>query len=534
MTGDSSRSLAEILAAAPFRLDVRTASGEVVHLSEPRNIRPSDEDGAEETVLRTQTFAVELDGVTYQLSLGMDATDQVRFEQDLINKVYFDELTGLPNRSLIERSINALIDTDAQPFALAFIDLDGFKHVNDFYGHNAGDELLARFSERLSSLLRPTDMLGRLSGDEFLLLLTPIGEDCDLAQELNWLTARMREPFIVDGFELITSASIGVSVYPRHGRTYDMLRTNADRAMYDSKATSKGSVRFFDPSIEHAAAERSRLEQRLRLTIRDRRVRCAYQPKIDFRSGKIYGVEVLLRWIDESGLIQGPGEFIGVAAELGLMDEVTYHVLSETIGAIDQINEAFGRDTTISLNVTAGQAGDFDFMQGLVNAIERTGLAERFMLELTEEAFLPCNQFQTHILPLIRSIGARVSIDDFGVGYSSLSALAAITADEVKVDRSFISDVHRRPRSQSILRAIEALGTSLGMSIVVEGVETIEELAYLKASTGIKYAQGFCFSKPVLLTALPESAVQLTDSRLLHPSREMKSGRLFPGGPRSR
>src|SRR4029453_7767341 len=178
------------------------------------------------------------------------------------------------------------------------------------------------------------------------------------------------------------------------------------------------------------------------------------------------------------------------------MDDLTHFILAQTVDSIDRINDAFGRDCSISINVAARQAGDLDFMRSLVDALVATGFAQRFMLELTEGAFLSKSEFQTQILPMVRAAGARVSIDDFGIGYSSLSALADITADEVKVDRSFITEIHKRPRTQGILRAINSLSEALGMTVVAEGLESFEELAYLQAATKIRYAQGYYFSRP--------------------------------------
>jgi EAL domain-containing protein (putative c-di-GMP-specific phosphodiesterase class I) len=197
--------------------------------------------------------------------------------------------------------------------------------------------------------------------------------------------------------------------------------------------------------------------------------------------------------------LQAPGTFIDLATELGLIDRLTHLVLDEIMGSIDQIDSMFGRHASISINVAAKQAGNLEFMHSFAHALEATGCAKRFMVEVTEDAFLEKSEFQTEILPLLRKIGVAVSIDDFGVGYSSLSALADITADELKIDRSFITDIHKRPRSQSILKAIESLSEALGMTVVAEGIETFEELAYLQAATKIRYGQGFYFAKPVLL-----------------------------------
>ena len=465
--------------------------------------------------IRVEKLSIPLLGAACEVRISHDVTAQRELEDDLFKRAYFDDLTGLPNRGLIERSCAAMIEgSDPQQlFALAFIDLDGFKNINDYYGHGVGDALLLKIAQRLSTELAPTDMLARVGGDEFVLLLLPVTSMDQLATDIGRFLGRLKEPFFLEGHEIFSSASIGVSLFPADGANYDELCSNADRAMYRIKGGAKGSVQFFNPALDQAAAERVKTEQRLRFAIRDRRVTCAYQPKVDFRAHKVVGVEVLLRWRDEEGLIHPPGDFVNIAVELGLMDEITHLVLEKTIGDMDRINETFGPGSTISLNVAARQADEPVFMRSLVDAIDATGYANRFMLELTEEAFLAKSRFQTLVLPMVREIGARVSIDDFGVGYSSLAALADITADELKVDRSFISDIHRRPRSQSILKAIESLAQALGMSIIVEGVETADELVYLQAATRIRLAQGYYFAKPMFLDELSKRLTALHDLR---------------------
>jgi EAL domain-containing protein (putative c-di-GMP-specific phosphodiesterase class I) len=239
----------------------------------------------------------------------------------------------------------------------------------------------------------------------------------------------------------------------------------------------------------------------------------------------VVGLEVLLRWRDEEGAIHAPGDFVNLAVELGLMDDITRLVLAQTVEAIDVIDDAFGAHATISINVAAKQAGDFRFMRSLADAFSSTGYPERFMVELTEEAFLHKSQFQTRILPMLREIGAKISIDDFGVGYSSLAALADITADEIKIDRSFITQIHQRPRSQSVLRAIESLGAGLGMSVIVEGVETFEELAYLEAATRIRLAQGYYFARPMSFDEIPLGKHALHELRHNSIPRETSASR---------
>jgi len=244
---------------------------------------------------------------------------------------------------------------------------------------------------------------------------------------------------------------------------------------------------------------RMELEQRLRLAIRDSQFCCAFQPKVDIRTREVVGFETLVRWRDEAGDIHSPLGFIGLATELGLIDPITRFVLNEAIRSIGALDDAFGGGKAIAINVAAKQAGDLRFMRSFVDALEASGCAERFIVEVTEDAFIAKNQFQTRVLPMLREAGARVAIDDFGTGYSSLSVLADITADEIKIDRSFISNIHQRPRSQSVLKAMESVSGALGMSVVAEGVETFEELAYLLAGTRIRYAQGYHFAKPFYL-----------------------------------
>jgi c-di-GMP phosphodiesterase Gmr len=384
-------------------------------------------------------------------------------------------------------------------FALAFIDLDNFKHINDYYSHAIGDELLVKVAQRIADIVRETDMLARISGDEFVLLINPVDSDAHIYEMIDGLLQKLKQPFQIEGFEMFTSASIGVSFYPEHGRNYEELRRNADSAMYRAKSGTKGAAAFYDLKMGETVTARMELEQRLRLAIRDCQFCCAFQPKIDIRSQEVVGFETLVRWRDSNQEIQPPSSFIGLATELGLIDPITRFVLAESIRSLDLLDDAFGPGKTIAINVAAKQAGDFNFMRAFGDTLKESRCADRFIVEVTEDAFIAKNQFQAEVLPMLRDIGVRVSIDDFGTGYSSLSVLADITADEIKIDRSFITDIHQRPRSQSILKAIESVSYALGMSVVAEGVETFEELAYLLGATRIRYAQGYHFAKPFFL-----------------------------------
>lgn len=466
-------------------------------------------------VVEAQACPIATATETFTLTTLTDVTHHHAIQRDLIARAFIDALTGLPNRTMFEQSIEELI-VRAGPddrFALAFIDLDNFKHINDYYSHAAGDALLRKVSDRIRGALRPSDMLARIGGDEFVLLLHPVADRDATLAGVQDISERLKQPFFIDGHEIFASASIGLSLFPDHGTTYEILRRQADNAMYRVKGDVKGGISVFEETMSHAATARMAVEQRLRLAIRDRCFCCAFQPKVDMRTHAVLGVEVLLRWRDEMGMIQAPGDFIGLAIELGLINEITLQVLNETVRTMPDIDEMFGPDVSVSLNIAAKQACDVPFMSAFCDALGATGLARRFVLELTEEAFFTKGRFQREVLPRIRAIGARVSIDDFGVGYSSLAALAEITADELKIDRSFIMDIDKRPRSQIVLKAIESLGMALGMSVVAEGVETFEEVAYLLGATQIRCAQGYYYAKPLLIEQIRQADPRMSTPR---------------------
>jgi c-di-GMP phosphodiesterase Gmr len=461
------------------------------------------------------------------LRSSVDITERKQFERQLTRLAYLDDLTGLANRTFIQEHIEGIINQTERSsrFAVAFIDIDNFKHINDYYSHAVGDMLLTSAARRMSNLIGETDIIGRISGDEFLLLVDPVESADQLRRIIDRILDDLKQPFYIDGFEVLTSASIGVAVYPDHGNSYESLRRHADNAMYRAKTKSKGRAVFFDIEMGRTLTARMELEQRLRLAIRDGRFCCAFQPKVDIRTQEVVGFETLIRWRDDKGAISPPGVFVGLATELGLMDGITHFVLTEAVKAMEHLDGLYGSGTSISINVAAKQAGDLYFMRSLIDALKVSGYANRIILELTEDTLVAGRQFQDAILPNLRALGVKVSIDDFGTGYSSLSGLADITADEIKIDRSFITAIHERPRSQSVLRAIESLGHALGMTIVAEGIETFEELAYLQAATRIRYGQGFYFARPFMLEDFSHSKQRVPEEREDATTRRQEHGR---------
>jgi c-di-GMP phosphodiesterase Gmr len=530
LVNDAAAAQLGITATAPSHskeLDHRRETGiEVLRSGRTAVVEESVGHGQLKQVLHTTHRPVRIADRDLLLSSSADISELKAVEDQLFRSAYYDELTELPTRRVIEHRANSLLRGEASAsFALAFLDIDNFKYINDYYGHGAGDTLLIEVAKRLGLDLRDSDMLSRISGDEFLLLLNPIQSAQEVAEYIHFTLHRLKAPFFIDGSEIFASTSIGVSLYPEHGRSYEQLRQNADIAMYRVKSDGKGAALFFDASMEREAQARMQIEQSLRLAILEKRFCCAFQAKVDIRTQDIKGIEALVRLRDDEGVIQAPGTFINLAVELGLIDELTHLVLAEIVRSIDLINDTFGPNTSISMNVAAKQAGNPEFMRSLAQALEATGYPQRFMIEVTEDAFVAKSHFQSEILPIFRKLGVGISIDDFGIGYSSLSALADITADEIKIDRSFITDIHKRPRSQGILRAIESLSEALGMTVIAEGIESFEELAYLQAATKIRYAQGYYFSRPVFLEELKPVAQILSESRVGSANRPREQAR---------
>jgi cyclic di-GMP phosphodiesterase Gmr len=272
--------------------------------------------------------------------------------------------------------------------------------------------------------------------------------------------------------------------------------------MYHAKHQRRGSASTYDRSADSGLTARMALEQQLRAAIRERHFRTAFQAKVDLQTGRIEGFEALVRWVEPDGTVHLPGRFIDLATEIGLLDEITRFVLDDVARSLPVLVLQYGARLSVSINVGARQAGDSVFMDSFIRQLVGTGLAQHIVVEVTEDAVLATEHFQRRVLPALRRLGVRVSIDDFGTGFSSLSTLADITADEVKVDRAFITDIHQRVRSQVILKAIESLCVALGITMVAEGVETVEELAYLRENTTIRFAQGYLFAKPMFMQAL--------------------------------
>ncbi len=408
-----------------------------------------------------------------------------------------DPLTGLGNRRMFQQRAERMLAARRDP-TLLLLDLDRFKAINDSLGHPVGDAVLCMVAHRLKSELRDDDVVTRLGGDEFAVLL-PDGTGADkIAARLADLLGRA---YFVQGHLAQLGASIGLAAAPADGETADRLMRSADLALYQAKEAGRGTWRRFDPDMERRAQERRSLEFDLRKALVLRELELHYQPQTSAESGKLLGFESLVRWRSPTRGLVSPALFIPLAEEIGLINGIGEWVLrtacKEALSWDDQIG--------VAVNVSPHQLdGSCRFINVVKNALQASGLPPRRLeLEITESALLRTGTDVVGLLHELRALGVRISMDDFGTGYSSLSQLRSFPFDKIKIDRSFVQDLATDAESAAVVRAIAALGTSLGMPTTAEGVET-QEQAVLIRDCGCSTIQGYLVSKPVPADRLPE------------------------------
>lgn len=465
------------------------------------------------SLLASQAFAARLAETNEaERQRLFDLTEELRRTQsELARRAFSDQLTGLANRSSFEEAVTKLLETvDPDcPIALAFIDLDGFKLVNDHYGHEMGDELLAAMAARLRSHVRPADLLARISGDEFVMVFNPVSDKEELTSISDRLLESLNQPFQIGGHRLMVSASIGLALCPEHGVTYGELLRNADIAMYSAKNRSRGRAELFSHTIRDEATGRILKEQDLRRAIVEDRFCCVLQPKVSVPGIEIIGFEALARQVDHDGSVGTTADFVDLAAQLGLLDQITELVLADVNRSLERMISVFGEHISLSINLSTRQATDPELLRTFLGRLAERGKQQHFIVEVTEDAWMVEQLFTEEILPLLSRFGVRVSIDDFGSGYASLSRLLNMTTDEVKIDKAFITGLHERPRSQIIVRAFATATHDLGIETVAEGVESIDELRYLVQHTDISAAQGYLFERPLTVEDLISSQAAL-------------------------
>ncbi len=446
--------------------------------------------------------------VTHYVGTHIDITERKAAEEQIKQLAFYDPLTGLPNRRLLQERLKHGIDVerrDGKQLALLMLDLDRFKAVNDSLGHLAGDELLQQVAARITFRLRDVDMVARLGGDEFIVLLEDIAHPEDAARVAEEIIADLSKPFgLAEDEEVQIGVSIGISLYPQHGDNPEILMDHADAALYQAKDAGRGCFAYFSEDLTLAARERIALESRLRRAIEQDELRIFYQPQVDIVSGRIIGAEALVRWLDPvEGLIP-PIRFIPIAEETGLILAVGEWVLRETCRQGKQWLDEGLPPLTLAVNVSSHQFRRSDICVLVGEVLTETGFpAKQLELEITESGLMENQDNATDILNCLRSYGIRLAIDDFGTGYSSLAYLKHFPLDMLKIDKSFIDDIPHMQDDMEIAATIIAMGHILGFKVLAEGVETPEQLAFLREK-GCDMYQGYIKSKPVPAEAFVE------------------------------
>ncbi|MGZ4959943.1 MAG: bifunctional diguanylate cyclase/phosphodiesterase [Methylomonas sp.] len=420
-------------------------------------------------------------------------------EAKLAFMAYHDPLTQLPNRRLLRDSFDqesVIADRNHACVALLYLGLDNFKQVNDTLGHNQGDQLLALVAERLLGCVRDTGMASRHGGDQFVILLSDICKQDIIAAAAERIIEAFAEPFVVEGNMINTSFSIGISIFPNDGSEFDALLKKADIAMFNAKDSGRNTYRFFAERMNADGLEQMRLQGQLRSALTNQELLLYYQPQIDIGRGRISGFEALLRWQHPGIGMISPGKFIPLAERSGFIIPIGEWVLSEACRQAKVWLE-HGKPSVIAVNISALQIRRGNLLDTVVNALATSGLPANLLeLELTESILLQDQETAIKTLSELKKIGVKLSIDDFGTGYSSLSYLKRLAVDKLKIDQSFVRELVSNSEDEAIVRAIIQLGHTLQLSVIAEGVETKDQLDFLK-NDGCEEVQGYYFSRPV-------------------------------------
>ncbi|CAA7623776.1 EAL domain-containing protein [Magnetospirillum sp. UT-4] len=452
--------------------------------------------------------------VTQYAAVFSDITERKKTEERIKNLAYFDVLTGLPNRRLFVDRLQLAIANchrHGARLAIMFLDLDLFKRINDTLGHGVGDQVLVEMAKRIGQCIREGDTLARLGGDEFVVLMQELEHLEDAAKLAERVIVNVKQPFQVDEHELYVTASIGIAIYPEDGTEAESLVKNADTAMYRAKDMGRNSYQLYTPAMNARSFERLAMESALRHALARNEFALAYQVKVDLGSGKMSGVEALVRWRHPEMGIVSPAEFIPLAENMGLISEIGAWVLEAACRQCRAWHDLGLPPVRIAVNVSALQFREDDVPHLVERALKETGLAPQHLeLELTETLLMQRVDDVAGVLTRLRDMGVHVSIDDFGTGYSSLSYLKRMPIDSLKIDRSFVKDITEDADAATIVSTIINLAHNLKMRCIAEGVETAEQADFLR-SCGCDEVQGYLISRPVSA----ENMVSLFDRNLL-------------------
>ena len=455
-----------------------------------------------------QDYLVKGQGDGHLIGRAIDySIERKKVEQGLSYLAQYDPLTGLANRLLFkERLDRALIRAERNNtyVALMFIDLDRFKNVNDTLGHEAGDRLLVEVSKRLSAVVREGDTIARLGGDEFTIILEEIKKEEVVSQIASKLLAQMVDPFEINGMEVFVTPSIGITMYPQDSADSGNLLKNADTAMYRAKDTGRNGFQFYTADMNTRSIARLDLESKLRRSLDNDEFILYFQPKIDLASQKMIGAEALIRWRHPELGILPPGEFIPLAEEIGMIEAIGNWVIKTACRQIVDWHERYNVMLPVAVNISARQFRNPGFVPYIDSILEQYQLdPSNLEIEITESAIMEQTSQTSLAMKQLKERNIRVSIDDFGTGYSSLNYLRRFMIDTLKIDRSFVQEITEGTDEAAITCAIIALGRSLNMNVVAEGVESEAQAQFL-LDHGCNEAQGFYFSKPVPATEITD------------------------------
>jgi diguanylate cyclase (GGDEF)-like protein len=455
-----------------------------------------------------------------------DVTERRAAEAAIKHLARYDSLTKLPNRTFFRDEIAQMLVRARdrhERCAIFFIDLDQFKQVNDTLGHSHGDELLCSVADRLRTVVRETDLVARLGGDEFVIVQSPLRRLDQAATLAKRVVGLLNEAFDIDGHQVIIGASIGIAIAPRDGNDADTLLKNADMALYRAKADGRGTWRFFEKDMDVEAQARRSLELDLRGAVASNAFELHYQPLVNLKTQRISGFEALLRWPHPQRGMVSPADFIPLAEEMGIIVEIGNQVLQKA--CIECMK--WPEDIHVAVNISSTHFKRGDVVKAVQSALALSDLpAKRLEIEITETTLLQNTQSTRSTLEVLRDMGVRISLDDFGTGYSSLSYLLNFPLDRVKIDRSFLKGIGTSERALTLLRGVARLTSELGMSVVMEGVETEDQLALISAEPGVDDVQGYLFSPAVPSRDVP---------RLLAPAIAARSDRSqWPGAAGSK
>lgn len=437
------------------------------------------------------------------LAVGRDLSDRMAFEATIWKQANFDALTKLPNRQMFQERLDQearLADRNGQPMALMLIDLDRFKEVNDSLGHDIGDTLLIEAARRITASVRESDTVARLGGDEFTVILADMGDTARIESIADTILKRLAEPFILGPNEAFISASVGITLYPNDASELDILFKNVDQAMYAAKNAGRNRLSYFTPDLQVAAEKRQRLTSDLRSALQAGQFRILYQPIIDLVSGEVFKAEALIRWVHPERGVVSPMDFIQLAEDTGLIVPIGDWVFKQAVQQARMWRERYHPAFQISVNMSPVQMRqESHICAQWSDYLRREGMSgESIAVEITEGLLLDAELNEK--LLSFRDAGIQVSIDDFGTGYSSLAYLKRFDIDYLKIDRSFVQNLGFDIDNQALCEAMVMLAHKLGLRVIAEGVETVEQRDFLR-KVGCDFAQGYLYSAPVSAAA---------------------------------